>query len=168
MGESKVSFELYRQSPATGLHAWDQRWDPSLATVNWRLKRLLRYVETNFVRSLSFTRAAEICGLEKTYFCRFFQSQTGITFSEWLMRMRIQRAKNLLGDEHRSIAEVATAVGYKDITTFGRHFKRCEKLSPIQYRKHQRTVANKTTIAADKYTIAAETVPTHPTDNCAR
>lgn len=169
MGESKITLELRHQRSATSSHSRDQRWNPLLVTVNWRLRRLRHYVETNFGRSLSFTRAAEICGLERTYFCRFFQSQTGITFSEWLMRLRVERAKELLREAHRSIAEVAAAVGYKDITTFERHFKRCEKVSPIQYRKNQRTVVRvcETTMAADKYTIAAETTPGHQIDNCA-
>jgi transcriptional regulator GlxA family with amidase domain len=169
MGDSKISLELYRQRPATGPHERDQFWDPLLLSANWRLRRLLRHVETSFGRSLSFTGAAEICGLEKTYFCRFFQSQTGMTFSEWLMRIRIERAKNLLIEEHGSIAEIATAVGYKNITTFERHFKRCEKRSPMQFRKQLRAVAKKreTTIAADKYTMAAETPIPHPSDNCA-
>jgi len=169
MGESKIPLELHHQASATTTHSSDQRWDPLLVTVNWRLRRLLRYVEANFGRALSFTRAAEICGLEKTYFCRFFQSQTGITFSEWLMRMRVERAKDLLKEGHRSIADVATAVGYEDITTFERHFKRCERVSPIRYRKIQRTVgkACETTMAAEKYTMAAETQPGHQADNCA-
>jgi two-component system, response regulator YesN len=108
------------------------------ATNNWRLQRLRRCVETDFLAALSFTRAAEICRLEKTYFCRFFRAQTGMAFSEWARQIRIQRAKDLLTNGHRSIPQVAAAAGYQDISTFERHFRKCESVSPIQFRKRER------------------------------
>ena len=124
---------------------------------HWRLQRLVLHVTTNFDESLSLAMAARICGLEKTYFCRFFQAQTGLKFSEWFRQVRIDRAKRLLL-EHRCIADVAAAVGYRDVSTFERHFRKCEKLSPIQYRKRQRTNSEilKTTTTADKSTMFAE------------
>jgi len=107
--------------------------------------------------SLPLTMAARVCGLEKTYFCRFFQAQTGLKFSEWIRVVRINRAKRLLL-EHRCIADVAAAAGYKDVTTFERHFRRCEKLSPAQYRKRQRRNREivKNTITDDKSTMFAD------------
>jgi transcriptional regulator GlxA family with amidase domain len=135
--------------------------DLLIVTNHWRLRRLLNHLEANFEHSLSLAAAAEICGLERTYFCRFFQAQTGITFSEWYRQVRVKRAKSLLQREHRSISEIAVAAGYKDITTFERHFRRGEKLSPAQYRKLRRAggIDGETQqLPIDTYTTAAERI----------
>ena len=127
-------------------------------TGNWRLHRLIRHVEKNVEDSLSLGRAAQICGLERTYFCRFFRARVGMSFSEWSRRLRVERAKALLRGEHRSVLAVALAVGYKDITTFERNFRRCEQLSPVEYRKLQRPKRIRgITTGADESTRIAET-----------
>jgi transcriptional regulator GlxA family with amidase domain len=127
-------------------------------TGNWRLQRLARHVATNLEDSLSLARAAQVCGLERTYFCRFFRARVGMSFSEWTRRVRVERAKALLRGEHRSVLAVALAVGYRDITTFERNFRRCERLSPAEYRKLQRTTRlGGITIGADESTRIAET-----------
>jgi transcriptional regulator GlxA family with amidase domain len=127
-------------------------------TGNWRLGRLIRHVAAHAEDTLSLTRAAQICGLERTYFCRFFRARVGMSFSEWNRRLRIERAKELLRREHRSVLSIALMVGYKDITTFERNFRRCEQLSPAEYRKLQRgTRARRNTTSADEFTTSAET-----------
>jgi two-component system response regulator YesN len=82
----------------------------------------------------------------------------GKSFSEWNRRLRVDRAKTLLRSEHRSVLAIALAVGYKDITTFERNFRRCEQLSPAEYRKLQRGVRIlRNTTGADEFTRIAET-----------
>jgi transcriptional regulator GlxA family with amidase domain len=132
--------------------------DLLMITGNWRLGRLIRHIAANAEDSLSLTRAAQICGLERTYFCRFFRVRVGMSFSEWNRRLRVERAKELLRGEHRSVLAIALAVGYKDITTFERNFRRCEQLSPVEYRKLQRrTRVRRNTTSADEFTRIAET-----------
>jgi transcriptional regulator GlxA family with amidase domain len=132
--------------------------DSLMIAANWRLSRLIRHLAANAEDTLSLKRAAQICGLERTYFCRFFRARVGMSFSEWNRRLRIERAKELLRREHRSVLSIALMVGYKDITTFERNFRRCEQLSPAEYRKLQRgTRARRNTMSADESTRIAET-----------
>lgn len=132
--------------------------DLLMITGNWRLGRLIRHIAANAEVSLSLSRAAQICGLERTYFCRFFRARVGISFSEWNRRLRVERAKTLLCSEHRSVLAIALAVGYRDITTFERNFRRCERLSPAEYRKLQRASrGRRNTNSADDSTSIAET-----------
>ena len=63
---------------------------------NVRLHRLLLYVEYHLSEPLSLAMAAEIVGLERTYFSRFFRNAIGQTFFEWNQEIRMQRAKTLL------------------------------------------------------------------------
>lgn len=132
--------------------------DLTAVAANWRLRRLMNHVASHVDDPLSLARAAQICGLERTYFCRFFRAHAGILFSDWSRRIRVERAKTLLRGEHRSVLAVALAVGYRDITTFERNFRRCEQLSPAEYRKqHQTMRVDGNTIGADEFTRIAET-----------
>jgi AraC family transcriptional regulator len=109
--------------------------DSLLATDDARLLRLFRYVEAHFDEPLSSSRAADICGLEKTYFSRFFRAQVGMKFLVWSRRIRVERAKALLANRRPKITTIALAVGYKSITTFERNFRRGTGLSPAEFRE---------------------------------
>lgn len=103
-----------------------------------RLLRLFRYMEAHFDEPLPLSRAAEICGLEKTYFSRFFRAHVGMKFVAWSRRIRVERAKTLLANRRPKITTIALAVGYKNITTFERNFRIGTGLSPAEFREARR------------------------------
>jgi AraC-like DNA-binding protein len=100
-----------------------------------RFRRLALYVQTNMENRLSLSQAAEIVGLERTYFSRAFRKITGSTFSEWLCSARIEKARELLALGPLTIMSVALSVGYRDLTTFERAFKRRNGMSPRRFRE---------------------------------
>lgn len=106
---------------------------------DWRLDRLVRYLEENLRWPLSLAKAAELCALETTYFSRYFQSRTGVNFTDWYRRLRVERAKTLLADQYAKVDTVFEAVGYKNITTFERAFRRCTGLCPGEYKRAVRS-----------------------------
>jgi len=59
---------------------------------------------------------------------------TGMSFAEWSTLIRIKEAKELLRAIDLSITGVAAAVGYSDVTTFARVFRKCELMCPREYR----------------------------------
>jgi transcriptional regulator GlxA family with amidase domain len=100
-----------------------------------RFRRLALYVQTNMDKRLSLSQAAEIVGLERTYFSRAFRKVMGNTFSEWLCSARIEKARELLSLGPLTIMSVALSVGYRDLTTFERAFKRRNGMSPRRFRE---------------------------------
>lgn len=60
---------------------------------------------------------------------------TGLTFREYLARRRIARAKELLRDKGRTITDIFRDVGFKDMTHFGRVFKKLEGQLPSEFRR---------------------------------
>ncbi len=68
------------------------------------------------------------------YFCKVFKKATGLTFTEYLAQVRVNKAKNLLQNPHARITEVAFEAGFQSITHFNRSFKKFEGKSPKQYR----------------------------------
>lgn len=111
-----------------------------------RLKRLERHT-TNLHEPLSLRRAAEICGLSPTWFSNYFHVKTGMTFTAWYRRVRIERAKILLFQPDLKMETIAYDVGYRHVGTFERAFRACTGACPKAYRemlktRHDQTITN--------------------------
>ena len=124
-----------------------------------RVARVLRYITQDLSRPITLPLAAEIAGLEAGYFSKRFHITIGIRFIEWNARVRTEEAKRLLEIDDLSITAVAACVGYGDVTTFARAFRRCEQLSPREYRRRAcvTTSTAKKTKNAESETKNAET-----------
>lgn len=111
--------------------------DPSgrkIAFDHPRLMLLFQYVERHWSEKLTLHRAAEIVALDPSYLSRFFREMMGCTFRDWNRAIRMEKAKRLFDERGDSVRAVALAVGYQDLTTFGRAFKRYVGTSPRDYR----------------------------------
>jgi len=100
-----------------------------------RLKRLREYVEQSYSEPISLKKAAGIAGLERSYFSTYFRAKVGITFTEWLRQVRLEKAMELMKAGDFSISEVAEAVGFKDLRTFERAFKQYTRRTPREFKK---------------------------------
>lgn len=100
-----------------------------------RLARLKEFVEENYPEEINATKAARATGLSKKYFSVFFHDKVGVTFSGWLRRYRISKAKEMLNLKNWNVTRVAFEVGFRDYSTFVRVFKSCENLTPSEYKK---------------------------------
>ncbi len=103
-----------------------------------RLRRLSDYVEVHYGCTIRLEDAANVAGLEKTSFSRFFHDKTGVRFREWLAYVRVSKAQQLLSNQNLTVTETAHSVGFNDLRTFERNFKRCVGMSPWQYKKSVR------------------------------
>ncbi len=100
-----------------------------------RLAKIKRHVDEHFDEPFSLADAAKLVALEKTYFCRLFREKVGISFHDWLSRERINRALLLLSNHDHGIVDLALAVGFKDLRTFERAFKKCTGITPYECKK---------------------------------
>jgi AraC-like DNA-binding protein len=107
-----------------------------------RLAKVWSWAKSNPSKRCTLQVAASAAGLERTYFSRYFQDVTGMAFRSWERSLRIDRAKVLLLTPLK-ISDVALAVGYSDVTTLERNFRRCEGMSPREWRalrtRHSKT-----------------------------
>jgi len=99
------------------------------------LRRLDRFVRDHLDEPLPLSCAARVVGLERKYFSALFREKTGICYTEWLRNVRVHRAMRLMRHADYRITEVGLVVGFQDLRTFERSFKRCTGLSPSEYRK---------------------------------
>ena len=84
---------------------------------------------------LSLNAVARAVNTSTFYFCKMFKKATGLRFTQYLSRVRIEKAKNLLLNPNLRVSEIAYEVGFQSLTHFNRVFKRVTGQSPTAYRK---------------------------------
>ncbi|MBE6633644.1 MAG: helix-turn-helix transcriptional regulator [Ruminococcaceae bacterium] len=106
-----------------------------LRSKNDYLKKLIAYSEEHFAEGITNRDAASFIGYNDNYFCRWFREMTGITYTEYLMRLKINRACVLLEQGH-GIRETAELLGYTNVSFFMRKFKSYLHCTPGDYRRN--------------------------------
>lgn len=100
--------------------------------------RAAHYIQTNLSEDIRVADLAADLGLSRSYFCRLFKTQLGVSPQEYLVLHRLERAAVLMTEQNLSQKEAALRVGYEDICTFSRMFKRKYGISPGEYVKSHR------------------------------
>jgi len=76
-----------------------------------------------------------VANLSASHFSRAFKAETGLTQIDFLIRLRLEKARQLLKTSVLSIKEVMAAVGYNSKGHFARHFKKRFGVTPSEYKK---------------------------------
>lgn len=101
-----------------------------------RLGRVKRYVERHYRdEDLSLAKLASVAGLERRYFSSFFHDKTGVRLMDWVTWVRVREAIALMKTRNHSISRIAGSVGFRDLRTFERAFKRCTDQTPSELKK---------------------------------
>ncbi len=99
-----------------------------------RLARVREHFERHYSGDTSLAAAAAIAGMERRYFSAFFRAKTGVCYKDWIQRIRIERAVALIENGNRGLAEVALKVGYDDVRSFQRAFKKQTGMTARDYK----------------------------------
>lgn len=97
-----------------------------------------KYIEEHYMKEIKLRDLALVAHISSTYYSIKFKKDMGITFKEYLINFRMNKARELLKDEDRSCKEVGMAVGYMDYVQFSKIFKKYVGTSPEIYRKQNR------------------------------
>ena len=93
------------------------------------------YMEENFSKSITLEVLGEVSGYSHIHIMRLFKKETGQTPHEWLTEIRINRAKELLSTDGKTIERIAEECGFKSDSHFKILFKKATGLTPGMYRK---------------------------------
>jgi AraC family transcriptional regulator len=104
-----------------------------------RLRRTVEYIEANLGSNIELGElAANVC-LSPHYFCVLFRQSTGMTPHQWVLRRRVERAKQLLSEGRKSIVDISTELGFADQSHFGTVFKKLIGTPPAAFLKAKQT-----------------------------
>lgn len=100
--------------------------------------KILDYINTNYEKDITLDLLAEKFFVPKTTILYNFKKFVGRSPIDFLLTVRISRAKKLLASSNKSMSEIAERCGFSSANYFGLIFKKKEKISPLTYRKIQR------------------------------
>lgn len=101
-----------------------------------RIGMAKEYINDNYARQLSLKEVADAVDLNTSYFSNYFKLKTGKNYTDYLLDVRMDHAIRLLSDPRNKVYEIGLLVGYEDVVSFGRAFKKKYKMSPKQYREN--------------------------------
>ncbi len=119
--------------------ALKMEWENSIKTKSPKLKELIRaavnYIHNNFERDISLNDIARFVFLSPSYFTRAFKEEMSLSPINYLLKIRVQRAKELLSETDMKISDIALNVGFSNQQRFNEIFKKNARITPLQYRK---------------------------------
>ena len=98
------------------------------------VRRARAYIAGHYEDPVSLEEVANAMHVSTFYFCKIFKKATGLTFTDYLGRVRIEKAKTLLLNRHLRISEIAYIVGFQSLTHFNRVFRKLTGESPTLFR----------------------------------
>jgi AraC-like DNA-binding protein len=152
--DAQEALRLYHETPVVTRSAY-QAWvrllqffaDQLGATANQillqhqtaeppHITRARRFIEMHYQEDVSLTATAKHVGLSTFYLCKQFRTATGVSFTHYVSRVRVEQAKQLLLNLHHRVSEIAFAVGCQSLSHFNRIFKSITGYSPTEFRRH--------------------------------
>lgn len=98
------------------------------------IARARTYIAEHQGEELSLNDVARAVNMSGFYFCKVFKRATGLTFTDYLARSRVESVKNMLLNPHTRVSEAAYAAGFQSLSQFNRVFRRVAGESPSAYR----------------------------------
>lgn len=118
----------YSSAAGTAIHDSGAGLSPS------QLRRTLAYLQEHLARNVTLTEIAAQAAVSPSHFGVLFRRSTGQSPHQYLVRQRVERARVLLCNTNRPLAEIAAAVGFCDQSHLARHMRRLLNVSPRQIR----------------------------------
>ena len=120
---------VYRTKPCGG------------AIPDWydRIKGAIAFIDRHYAEKLTLRQLAESTGLSQPVFSRLFKRITQTTPIQYITENRLNRARKLLADTNKTLADIAAETGFYDEAHFVRTFKDSRGLTPGAYRRQHRT-----------------------------
>lgn len=107
-----------------------------------RLNRVLSYIYENLDEELSLDTLADIACMSRYHWHRVFKAMTGETLAGVVRRLRLNKAANALVQEDTPVRKIAEQVGFKNLASFSRAFKKAHGVSPNEFREQGVEIAN--------------------------
>ena len=92
------------------------------------------FIAEHLSEEITLGQVARAAGMSIYYFCKMFKKEMGLTFTEYLARLRVETVKRMLLDPHKRISEAAYDAGFQSLSQFNRVFRHFAGETPSNYR----------------------------------
>jgi AraC-like DNA-binding protein len=94
------------------------------------------FIAEHLGEDMSLEQVAHAASMSPFYFCKVFKTATGVTFTDYVARARVEKTKQLLLNPNTRVSEAAYEAGFQSLSQFNRVFRRIEGQAPSAYREH--------------------------------
>jgi AraC-like DNA-binding protein len=98
------------------------------------MQEVLDYLEANYMNGVKLEEAAQQAKMSLFHFSRFFKNITGMSYTSYLNRLRVDKAEEMIMSTHQTMLEIAFECGFTNVRTFNRVFKQLKKCKPTDLR----------------------------------
>ena len=99
------------------------------------VRKAIQYLEVHYMEPLSIPQVAAHVGVSSVYLNKVFKMSTGKTLSEYLNFYRISRSLTMLAESTETVNQISESIGYNDVRSYIRFFKKFYGMTPNEYRK---------------------------------
>ena len=99
------------------------------------INKAIDHIKCNYDKDLSLDDISNKVFMSPRYLNTIFKDETGVTIYDYITNMRMEAAKKLILDQNITIKKISEKVGYNNIQSFIRMFKKYYRLTPIEYRR---------------------------------
>lgn len=108
---------------------------PRRGLADWQVRKVTGYMRDHLDEPIGLDLLADLVGLSRFHFCTAFRQATGSTPHNWLVNLRMERARQLLTDPSLPVTEIALAVGYETPSAFTASFRKVTGTTPRDFRR---------------------------------
>lgn len=133
--EKPIDIDKMRKAIERVLENKKGKDDLNVLDIKGKIERIKRFIEINCYKKVRLEDGATAVCLSPKYLSRIFKQNTGIGFNEYKLGVKIKKAKKLLKTTGYNIGQISDKMGYQNIESFIRTFKKLTNRTPTQYRK---------------------------------
>jgi len=100
-----------------------------------QIARARVFINEHQEEDLTLSEVARAVSMSAFYFCKMFRQATGLTFTDYLARIRVEKVKSMLLNPHKRVSEAAFAAGFQSLSQFNRVFRKVAGEAPSMYRE---------------------------------
>jgi len=108
--------------------------------VNYQIKQITSYISANYVENITLESTAKMIYMNPYYFSTYFKKHTGTNFKDYLTKIRMEKAVEILRTENVKTYQLAEMVGFGDAKYFSELFKRTYGKTPKEFRQYKKLV----------------------------
>jgi two-component system response regulator YesN len=135
---ARIAEQVAWMKQASRLAAVQQAAEPQLkGSGDAAIEVALAFIREHYSEDLSLEKVASVVYLNAVYFSQLFKQKTGQGYKDYVIQLRLERAKELLLNPQLRLTEIAARVGYQDVRHFATLFRKRFDLTPSEYRQQQ-------------------------------
>ena len=145
--------DIYKEiNKVKSIHVHTKPVDITVATFD----KMIAYIDENYQQKIELENLAKIGGYNVNYTSQFFKRQLGVSFLEYVLRLRLREATVRLANSEDGVAHIASSCGFADIKAFNVAFKKHFHTTPSEYRKQAKEMGRKTKLHDWKEIISTQ------------